>query len=148
MSYLATAGAASLAGALGGYMSIKAGESQEDSYQWKAHRATVAGQRATLEAKLNNTRLQESFNDTQANQVLMGAIQGRSGQTLANIAANDAENLAWDQEFMTLNGIITDAGARMDAAGSKIAAAESLRSGYESAAMGMLNTATSFAKVT
>ena len=79
---------------------------------------------------------------------LMGAVQGRSGQTLANIARVDAENLAWDQEFMMLNGIITKAGHDMDAAGYEIAAAETIQGGYESAAMGMLGAATSFAKIT
>ena len=141
----AIAGAAS--SAMASHMQIGAAEDQADSYKFKAERAKMAGEFAMTQTKLNNANLMAQYNETQANAVLMGAIQGRSGATLANIAAQDAENLAWDMEFMELSGIVQKAGYDIDAAGYRQAGAEGIQSAYKKSAVGLLGSATKFAKV-
>jgi len=123
---------------LEGYYNIQAAEASADASRYSAERLRTAGEAAVREAKLNNARLHESYNDTQANNMLVQSVQGRSGATLENLAKQAADDLAWDQKFMELSGIVTKAGYDMDAAAQDIAAAQSVRTGYQQAGLGML----------
>lgn len=132
---------------LANYMQLGASEDQADAYKFKAERSKIAGEMAILQTKLNNANLMAQYNETQANANIIAAIQGRSGATVENIARVDAENLAWDMEFMRQTGIIQKAGYDIQTAGYKEAAATTIKTGYQKAALGMLHSATDFAKV-
>lgn len=137
---------------LSNYMQLQSELDQSDAldhqagrYLFKAERSMLAAEAATTQTKLNNTLLQERFNETQALQATQFAMQGRSGATVANIIRQDQENLNWDQEFMELSGIMErtnielDAtGYRMDAAESKRGAAIGRQAAYKGAAVGLL----------
>lgn len=127
---------------------------QASRYKFKAKRSRLAAEAATTQTKLNNVILQEQYNETQALQAVQFAMQGRSGATVANIIAQDQENLNWDKQFMELSGIIqaTDyeleaIGYDMDAAGAKSAAAKKVQSGYKQAAVGLLSSAVKAATI-
>ena len=146
---------------LSNYMQLQSDLDQSDAldhqagrYKFKAQRSMLAAEAATTQTKLNNTILQEQFNETQALQATQFAMQGRSGATVANIIRQDQENLNWDKQFMELSGIIEktnlelDAtGYRMDAAESSKAAATSRQGAYKSAAVGLLGAATKAATI-
>lgn len=125
---------------LSGYMQLQSAEQEANAYKFKADRIQLAGQFAKMQADYNNVLLQKRFNETQAVQNVMFAVQGRTGGTVANIARQDAENLAWDMEFMKQSGIIEQAGYEMDAAQSRIAAVETMQSARKAQAIGLLST--------
>ena len=155
------AGASIKTDILSNYMQLKASEAQASSlqyqasrYKFKAERSMLAAESAKIQTKLNNTILQERFNETQALQTVQFAMQGRSGATVANIIKQDQENLNWDKQFMELSGIIEktnlelDAtGYRMDAAQAVIASANTIKSGYRQQAVGLLSAGVSAAKL-
>lgn len=132
---------------LSSYMQIGEAEDKASAYKFKAERSKMAGEMAMLQTKLNNANLMAQYNETQANANLIAAIQGRSGATVENIARVDAENLAWDMEFMKQTGIIQKAGYDIEAAGYRSAAATTTKTGYQKAALGMLGSLANVAKV-
>lgn len=146
---------------LSNYMQLSSAMDQSDAlefqasrYRFKAKRSRLAAEAATTQTKLNNTILQEQFNETQSLQAVQFAMQGRSGATVANIIRQDQENLNWDKEFMELSGIIQrtnielDAvGYGMDAAQSDIAAARGRKGAYKDAAVGLLQSGLSAATI-
>ena len=137
---------------LSNYMQLQSDLDQSDAldyqasrYTFKAERSKLAAEAATIQTKLNNTILQEQFNETQALQATQFAMQGRSGATIANIIRQDQENLNWDKEFMELSGIIEKSNLELDATGYRIDAAESKKaaatgrtSAYKKQAIGLL----------
>jgi len=129
-------------------------EFKASRYKFKAQRSRMAAEAATNQTKLNNTILQEEFNQTQANQAVMFAMQGRSGATVANIISQDQENLNWDRQFMELSGIMESTsleldavGYEMDAAQATMAAARTKKGGFRGAGLGLLGGATSAAQI-
>ena len=129
-------------------------EIQASRYKFKASRSKLAAESARTQTKLNNTIMQEQFNETQSLQAVQFAMQGRSGATVANIIAQDQEQLNWDKEFMRLSGIIEATGYELDAQGylqdaaaQEIAASETTRGGYRSAGIGLLNSGFSAASL-
>jgi len=132
----------------------KALEYEADRYRFKAERSRMAADAARTQTKLNNTILQENYNETQANDAVKYAMQGRSGATIANIIRQDEENLNWDKRFMELSGTIEatnleleSAGYEMDAASTDVAAAKGVQSAYKKSALGLLSSVTKTAKI-
>lgn len=120
-------------------------EYQASRYRFKAERSRIAADSARIQTNLNNTILQEKFNETQALQATQFAMQGRSGATIANIISQDQENLNWDKEFMKLSGTIQATDLELDALGyeqdasqSDIAAIKTRRAGRSAATLGLL----------
>lgn len=129
-------------------------EFQAGRYKFKAQRSRLAAESARIQTRLNSTLMQEKYNETQSLQAVQFAMQGRSGATVANIIRQDQENLNWDKKFMELSGIIqaTDleleaTGYDIDAASTRIAAARGVQDAYSGAAVGLLQSATSAAKL-
>lgn len=129
-------------------------EYQATRYSQRADRSRLAAQAARSQTKLNNTILQEQYNETQANQAVMFAMQGRTGGTVANIIKQDTENLNWDKKFMELSGIMEATNLELDATGYDIdatstrsAAAQGIRSAYNKSAMGLLSSVADTAKI-
>jgi len=161
MAYQAVAAAAFGTGILSNYMQLQSNLDQSDAlefkasrYKFKAQRSRLAAEAATTQTKLNNTILMEEFNETQSLQAVQFAMQGRTGATVANIIAQDQENLNWDKEFMELSGIIKRtnleldaAGYEMDAAQADMAAAKRKRGAYKMGGIGLLQAGTSAAQI-
>jgi hypothetical protein len=146
-SYAITGMASTVPAVFGLYQQLESKKAEAEAYKFNAQRSRMAGQAALTQSKLNNAVLQERFNETQALQNVAFAVQGRSGATIANIISQDQENLNWDKKFMELSGVISKAGYDIDAAGQEIAASQAIKSGYQQAAVGMLEAASSMAKV-
>lgn len=141
-------------GLLSNYMQLQAQLDQSDAlefqasrYKFKAKRSKLAAEAAVTQTKLNNTILQEQFNETQSLQAVKFAMQGRTGATIENIISQDQENLNWDKQFMELSGIIEKtnlqldaAGYEMDAAQAGMAAARGRTSAYKQQAVGLLSS--------
>ncbi len=154
MAFQALAAASFGTSLLSNYSQLQSTLDQADSlvyqasrFDYKAERSKLAAESARTQTKLNNTILQENYNETQANQAVKFAMQGRTGATVANIIKQDQQNLNWDKKFMELSGIIEatnyelDAiGYKKDAAQSKQGAAEKVKSGYRNQAIGLLSS--------
>ena len=81
-------------------------ESRELTRGVRERALKVAAQQSLNVAKLNNLKLQKSYNDTASTQATMFATQGRSfaSGSIQNILRQDQENLEWDKAYMTLTG--------------------------------------------
>jgi len=143
------------------YMQLQASKAKAQSleyqagrYKYKAERSRMAAESAKTQTKLNNTILQEQYNETQSLQAVKFAMQGRTGATVENIIKQDQENLNWDKAFMELSGIIESTsleldatGYEMDAAQASMASARTTKSGYRQATVGLLSTAAKSATI-
>lgn len=116
---------------------------QAAGYEWDASRHELMAEYAVMAADFNNMKLQRQYNDIQAQQVVMGAVQGRSGGSLAAIAKADAEELAWDQEYMRLTGQQEALGHKISASKLRSAAMNTRKNANLSAATGMLQSGVS-----
>lgn len=161
MAYPLIAGISLASSVAGNYMQLeadldqsKALEYEASRYEFKAEKSRLAAESARTQTKLNNTILQEQYNETQANQAVQFAMQGRTGATVANIIRQDQENLNWDKAFMELSGIMEATSLEMDATGydinaasTRIAAAKGVEGAYRKAAVGLLSSVADTAKI-
>ena len=160
-AWAGVAGASITTDIFSNYMQLQASKAKAQSleyqagrYKYKAERSRMAAESAKIQTKLNNTILQEQFNETQSLQTAKFAMQGRTGATVANIIRQDQENLNWDKQFMALSGIIESTsleldatGYEMDAAQASMASARTIKSGYRQATVGLLSTAAKTATI-
>jgi len=121
------------------------------NYRFQANRIELAAQGAQVQTELNVLNMQQEFNNTQEQQMVKLAIQGRSGGSINAIVRNDQENLAWDKEMMELSGMIKQqnygldiASLNVDEARTKRSAAETKLQGFNEAPMALLNTVQNF----
>ena len=109
----------------------------------------VKGLQAKSIAKLNNLKLQKSYNDTVSNQALLFSTQGRSfsSGSIRNIMREDQERLNWDKEYMKLSQEYQGAGILSDVQGFESAAKIARGTGITKGLLQLAETSTEIARI-
>lgn len=136
-----------ISGVASAISSIYAGKTAAIGYKMQAAARRAQASQAVSMAKMNNLKLQQQYNDAQASQIVMGAAQGRSGATLANIARVDKSNLEWDKEYMRLSGEYQSVGILADAMGYDVSAGMAKTSGLQKGLLQLASTAQDYSKI-
>lgn len=131
------------------YSSIVSGQIQEINYEMKAAQVKAQAAAAVSMAKINNLKLQNNYNKVASNQALAFSTQGRSfsSGSIQNILRQDANNLAWDQEFMKLTGDMNASSLLADAEGYKGAGTLARQGGVQKGLLTIAQGAVDYAKV-
>ena len=141
-------GGSVVSGLLGYGAEKEAAEANKRSMMYKATQLEQSADLARFSAELNNTKLQESYNDTAAQQMVIAAVQGRTTSgSVSAIRENDKENLDWDKRYITASGEYQASGYERDAAEMRIAAITGASIDKAAAGVGLLNSAVNIGKL-
>jgi len=132
-----TAGLGLISGVASAIGSITAGQVQSYGYKVQEKARKLQADQAISQAKLNNLRLTQKYNDTMASQAVLFASQGRSfsSGSIQNILREDFARLDWDRKYLELSGEYGKAGITADAIGYGAAAKASQTAGFNKGLM-------------
>ena len=94
-----------------------------------------------MQLEADNTALQltQNYNTTLANNIVMSAVQGRSGGSVDAVAEESNRDFMFDQEMVELSTKFEQAGAKIQASDARLAALQEKRNARKSIATGLLS---------
>ena len=107
-------------------------------YDVQKMQAETRAKIAKMQGEADALTLQRQFNQTMASNVVMAAAQGRTGGSVAQIAAAGEEQFRWDADFARLSAQIQESGYQAQAAQYGIAGKGALIGGGLGAVAGGL----------